>query len=48
MIGTLGLVLRAKSRGIVTEALPIVEALRVAGMYLADAGARRALALVGE
>ena len=46
--GTLGLALLAKQRGRVTEARPLVEELRRAGLYLSDAVVRDALALVGE
>lgn len=48
LIGTLGLVLRAKSRGDLPAARPVVEKLREAGMYLSDSVLSRALALVGE
>lgn len=48
VIGTLGLVLRAKARGRVPAARPLVEELRRAGLYLSDALIREALALVGE
>jgi predicted nucleic acid-binding protein len=46
--GTLGLVLVARRRGVIPLARPVVEELRVAGMYLSDAVQDRALALVGE
>ncbi len=46
--GTLGLALLAKQRGEITTALPLVEALRAAGLYLSDSVIRNALALVGE
>lgn len=48
LIGTLGLVLRAKRRGDLPAARPVVETLREAGMYLSDSVIARALALVGE
>ena len=48
LIGTLGLVLRAKSKGDLPAARPVVESLREAGMYLSDSVLSRALALVGE
>jgi predicted nucleic acid-binding protein len=48
LIGTLGLVLRAKTRGDLPAARPVVERLREAGMYLSDSVLSRALALVGE
>lgn len=46
--GTLGLVLAAKKRGIISEARPTLERLRQSGMYLSDQILNRALALVGE
>ncbi len=46
--GTLGLVLLAKKRGLVHSARPLLERLRVEGMYLSDPVIDRALALVGE
>lgn len=46
--GTLGLVLRARRQGIIDEARPVVEQLRVAGMYLSDWVMDTALAEVGE
>jgi predicted nucleic acid-binding protein len=48
LIGTLGLVLKAKRRGDLPAARPVVERLREAGMYLSDAVLAPALALVGE
>ncbi|MFL6202822.1 MAG: DUF3368 domain-containing protein [Thermoanaerobaculia bacterium] len=48
LIGTLGLVLRAKRRGDLPAARPVVERLREAGMYLSDSVLSRALVLVGE
>jgi predicted nucleic acid-binding protein len=46
--GCLGLVLVAKRRGVIPLARPVVEALREAGLYLADDLIDRTLALVGE
>ena len=46
--GTLGIVLVARQRGLIPAARPVVESMRQAGMYLADAVIDRALALVGE
>ena len=46
--GTLGLVLRARRQGIIEEARPVVERLRLAGMYLSDWVMDAALAEVGE
>ena len=46
--GTLGLVLRAKQRGIIPAARPVLEALRKAGMYLSDRVLNDALAHIGE
>ncbi|HSF42248.1 MAG TPA: DUF3368 domain-containing protein [Thermoanaerobaculia bacterium] len=48
LIGTLGLVLKAKRQGRIPSARPIVEKLLEAGMYLSDPILRRALSLVGE
>ena len=46
--GTLGLVLVAKQRGIISAARPILEKLRQSGMYLSNRVLDQALALVGE
>ena len=46
--GTLGLVLTAKQRGIIPAARPILEQLRLSGMYLSDRVINQALALIGE
>ena len=46
--GTLGLVLRAKQEGIIPAARPILEQLRLSGMYLSERVMNQALALVGE
>lgn len=46
--GTLGLVLTAKQRGTIGAARPVLEQLRLHGMYLSDRVMERALALVGE
>ncbi len=46
--GTLGLVLTAKQRGIIPTARPVLEQLRLSGMYLSDRVMNQALALVGE
>ena len=48
MIGTLGLVLLAKQLGQVPLARPVVEHLRISGMYLSDQVVNEALARVGE
>jgi predicted nucleic acid-binding protein len=47
-IGTLGLVLLAKQLGQVSLARPIVERLRISGMYLSDQVVNEALDRVGE
>jgi predicted nucleic acid-binding protein len=47
-VGTLGLILIAKQRGLLPIARPMLEQMRLNGMYLADAVIDRALALVGE
>lgn len=46
--GTLGIVLTAKQRGVIPSARPILEQLRLCGMYLSDKVINQALALVGE
>jgi len=48
VVGSLGLALRAKIEGRVSEAQPLVEKLIRAGLYLSDALVRQALELVGE
>jgi predicted nucleic acid-binding protein len=46
--GTLGLVLSAKQQGRIPAARPVLEQLRLSGMYLSDRVMNQALALVGE
>jgi predicted nucleic acid-binding protein len=46
--GTLGLVLVARSRGVIPAARPVLEQLRRSGMYLSDRVRDRALSLIGE
>jgi predicted nucleic acid-binding protein len=46
--GTLGIVLTAKQRGVIPTARPVLEQLRLCGMYLSDRVMNQALALVGE
>ena len=46
--GTLGIVLRAKERGLIEQARPVFERLIAAGMYLSRKVLDQALALVGE
>lgn len=48
VIGTLGLVLRAKVDGRLTEAVPLIERAVIAGLYLDDAVLSGALASIGE
>jgi predicted nucleic acid-binding protein len=48
LLGTLGLVLRAKRTGLLPAARPVIEKLLSAGMYLSPKILDRALALVGE
>jgi predicted nucleic acid-binding protein len=48
VIGTLGIILKAKRQGVISQARPIVQELIARGMYLSRAVAERALALVGE
>lgn len=48
LIGTLGVILRARQAGLISEARPLVERLLESGSYLADDLVRQALAKVGE
>ena len=48
LIGTLGIVLRAKHRGLIPHARPIVERMIANGMYLSPSVVQKSLALVGE
>jgi predicted nucleic acid-binding protein len=48
LIGTLGVVLKAKSEGLVPMARPVIERLLDCGMYLSRQVIDSALALVGE
>ncbi|MFY9820995.1 MAG: DUF3368 domain-containing protein [Thermoanaerobaculia bacterium] len=48
VIGTLGVVLRAKRLGMINLARPLVESLVEKGMYLSRSVVERALALAGE
>lgn len=48
LLGTLGLVLIAKQRGVVDSARALLADLRANGMYLSPAVVERAVALVGE
>ncbi|HSU81289.1 MAG TPA: DUF3368 domain-containing protein [Thermoanaerobaculia bacterium] len=48
VIGTLGIVLRAKRQGMIPLARPVIQDLIARGMYLSKAVANKALALVGE
>jgi len=48
LIGTLGVVLRARKRGMVADAAEVVRALRKAGLHLDDRTIRLALGQVGE
>ena len=46
--GTLGLVLTAKQRGVISEARPVLEQLRLSGMYLSERLVNQVLMSVGE
>lgn len=46
--GTLGLVLLAKQKGVISQARPVIEELKQTGMYLSDSVINQALTLVGE
>lgn len=48
VIGTLGVVLRAKRRGIVPQARPVLDELRRVGLYVSDRLVETALAHLGE
>jgi len=48
LIGTLGVVLRAKRRGVIPAARPVIEHLLRVGLYASDALIERALAHLGE
>ena len=46
--GTLGLVMLAKQRGVISAARPVIAALKQHGMFLSEQTIDRAMALVGE
>lgn len=48
LIGTIGVVLRAKRRGVIPAARPVIEHLRRVGLYASDALIEQALAHLGE
>jgi predicted nucleic acid-binding protein len=48
MIGTLGVVLRARRRGLIPKAAEVLKAVRAAGLHLDDRTIRLALGHVGE
>jgi predicted nucleic acid-binding protein len=48
LIGTLGIVLRAKRRGLIPSARPVIEQLLRVGLYASDALVERALLHLGE
>lgn len=48
LIGTLGLVLKARNQGLIPAARPVVNQLVEAGMYLSESLISKALKLVGE
>jgi len=48
LVGTLGVVLLAKRKGLIPKARPVIEELLAAGLYLARSRMEQALALVGE
>ncbi|MEY4580581.1 MAG: hypothetical protein RL701_5284 [Pseudomonadota bacterium] len=48
LIGTLGLIARAKRVGIVAEAAPVIAAVREVGLYLSDELTRAVLKELGE
>jgi predicted nucleic acid-binding protein len=48
MIGTLGVVILCRHRGVISAARPVIETLREAGLRLKPALMEEALAKVGE
>lgn len=48
LIGTLGVVLRAKRKGVIERARPVIEHLRGVGLYASDTLVEQALAHLGE
>jgi predicted nucleic acid-binding protein len=48
LIGTLGVVLRAKRKGVIEMARPVIEHLRKVGLYASDSLIEQALAHLGE
>lgn len=48
LTGTLGVLLKAKTRGLIEEVGPLVQQLRSAGIRLSDGLIRKALELAGE
>lgn len=48
LIGTLGIVLRAKRRGLIDAARPVIENLRRVGLYVSDTLIEQALDHLGE
>jgi predicted nucleic acid-binding protein len=48
VIGSLGVVVMAKQKGLIAEAKPVIERLRRVGLYLDDGLVTKALEMVGE
>jgi predicted nucleic acid-binding protein len=48
VIGSLGVVVMAKQKGLIIEAKPVIERLRRVGLYLDDGLVAKALEMVGE
>ena len=48
LIGTLGVVLRAKRQGVIERARPVIEHLRSVGLYASDSLVEQALVHLGE
>ncbi len=46
--GTLGLVMTAKKRGLITAARPVIETLKRHGMFLSKRTIDQAMSLIGE
>ena len=48
VIGTLGVIVRAKTRGLIAAAKPVIQSVLDAGLYYEDGAVRKLLEGVGE
>lgn len=48
VIGSLGIVVMARQKGLIVEAKPVVERIRRVGLYLDDGVVAKVLEMVGE